>query len=74
MARGELPKRIAAACSMRLRWSSFHYCGCRMGERSREPTFQSAGGRIMVWFVVAALAVLLVGLAIVAHAFSEAPR
>ena len=27
----------------------------------------------MVWFVVAALAVLLVGLAVVAHDFSEAP-
>ena len=29
---------------------------------------------MMVWFVVAALAVLLVGLAVVAHDFSEAPR
>lgn len=28
----------------------------------------------MVWFVIAALAVLLVGLAIVAHDFSEVPR
>jgi hypothetical protein len=29
---------------------------------------------MMVWFVVAALAVLLVGLAVVAHDFSDAAR
>ena len=45
-----------------------------MGQSSRAAALQDAGGRVMVWFVVGALAVLLVGLAIVARDLSEVSR